>query len=89
MTPLSPLMMLSTLAALLIFVGLSMRYDQASFNKGPHLALACLCAAVTVSYLSLAVIQWLTPHAGMAFTGLGLLLLGGALAEIAVNRDAF
>lgn len=89
MLPLSPLVMLSTIAALLTFVGLSMRYDQASFHKGPHLALACLCAVVTVSYVSLGVVQWLTPHTGMAFTGLGLLLLGGALAEIAINRNAF
>jgi len=89
MSPLSPLVMLSTLAALLVFVVLSMRYDQASFREGPNLALACLCAVVISLYVSLAFTEWLTPHTTMAFTGLGLLLLSGALAEIAIKRDAF
>jgi len=89
MSLLSSFVMLPTLVALLIFVVLSMRYDRASFREGPHLALACLCVAVAVAYVSLAVAQWLAPHGGMAFTGLALLLLGGAVAEIASNWGAF
>jgi hypothetical protein len=85
MSLLSPFVMLPILLALLIFMVLSVRYDQASFQDGPHLALACLCVLVTISYVLLAIAQFLSPHADMAFAGFALILLLGALAEIASN----
>jgi hypothetical protein len=85
MLSLSPLVMLPLIAAFLIFIVLSFRYDQVSFRNGPHLAFASLAMAAMLCYVVLVVGHWLPHYIETTFAVLGLLLLGGVLVEVADN----
>jgi len=86
MPHLSPLVLVPSFAAFVLFIVQSYRDDPHTVWT-PNLMLAVLSVGASVSYIVAGIAGLLTRSAGIAFTVLAVALLAGAATEAALRRS--